>query len=91
MVAPGFVLLFRPIEKPELAGHRARVEEITANIDHHIDRAGLDQLLANRRFVAAGARRLRGHHDARPAGLVQIAVESRTARGSSRSRPSSPC
>jgi hypothetical protein len=31
MVAPRRILLLRPIEEPELAGHRARVEEITAN------------------------------------------------------------
>ena len=67
--------LLRPVEEPELAGHGARVEEVAANIDHHIDRAGLDQLLAHGRLVAAGARRLRGHDDAGAAVLVQVAVE----------------
>ena len=55
MVAPCLVLLLRAVEEPELARHRARVEEVAANIDHHIDRAGLDQLLAHRRLVAASA------------------------------------
>jgi hypothetical protein len=55
MVAACRVLFLGPIEEPELARHGARVEEVAANIDHHIDRACLDKLLAHDRFVASGA------------------------------------
>lgn len=75
IVAPGCIPLLRPVEEPKLARHGAGVEEVATEIDHHIDRPGLDELLPHRRLVPPGARRLRGHHDARAAVLVQVAVE----------------
>jgi hypothetical protein len=49
VIAAALVLLLRPVEEPELARNGACVEKVTANIDHHIDRASLDELLARPR------------------------------------------
>ena len=53
----------------------AGVEEVAADVDHHVHGAALDQLLPHFGLVATGARRLRGHDDAGAAVLVQVAVE----------------
>ena len=75
VVAARRVGLLGAIKEPQLTGHGARVEEVAANIDHDIDRAGLDQLLAHCSLVAARTGRLRRHHHAGAARVVQIAVE----------------
>ena len=63
------------VEEPQLARHRARVEETGADRHHHVQVARLDQLPAHLRFLAARRRRLRGHDEPGPAGVVQVAVE----------------
>ena len=74
-VAPHLVPLLRPVEEPELTGYGAGVEEVAADVDHHVHGAALDQLLPHLRLVATGARCLRRHDDAGAAVLVQVAVE----------------
>ena len=74
-IGPLGVSFLRAVEKPELAGHGAGVEEVAADIDHHVHGAGLDQLLPHLGLVPPGAGGLRRHDDAGPAGLVQVAVE----------------
>ena len=54
------------VEKPQLAGHRAGVEEVGSDGDHHLHVAGLDQLSAHLGFAVAGARCLRGHDETGP-------------------------
>src|SRR5207244_459693 len=49
------------VEVPELAGHRARVEEVRADRDHDVDVAGLDDLAPDLSLGMARARRLRRH------------------------------
>ena len=64
------------VEEPQRTGQRHGVEEVRADGDHHIDRARLDQLLANLRLAAARiAGRVR-HHEAGAASLAQRTVEN---------------
>ena len=63
------------VQEPQLARYGPGVEEVGADGDHDLHVAGLHQLAAHRGFGAAGARRLRRHHEAGPAVPVQVAVE----------------
>ena len=77
MVSPLGIPFLRTVQEPELAGHRPRVEEVAAYVDHHVDGPVLHQLAAHLRFVASRAGCLGRHDDAGPTVLVQIAVEVR--------------
>lgn len=77
LVAALLVPLLGAVEEPQLARHGSRVEEVAADVDHHVDGPGLDDLLSDGGLVAARARRLGRHDDARTAVLVQVAVEVR--------------
>ena len=63
------------IQEPQLARHGAGVEEVGADGDHHVHVAAFHQLAPDLGLGAAGAGRLRGHHEAGPAARVQVAVE----------------
>ena len=63
------------VQEPQLARYGPGVEEVGADGDHDLHVAGLHQLAAHRGFGAAGARRLRRHHETGPAVPVQVAVE----------------
>jgi len=65
------------VEEPQFARHRARVEEIRADRDHHIDIAGVDDLAPHFFLAMAGTGGLRGHHEAGAAEVVQVAPEIR--------------
>ena len=73
-------LRLAPVEEPERAGQRHRVEEVGADRDDHIDRPGLDQLAPDLQLGAPRVRRRVGHHEAGPA----LLVESRRRRAGSR-------
>ena len=57
-ITPNRVPLLGAVEEPQLARHGASVEEVAANIDHDINRAGLDHLAPHQRLIPPGARRL---------------------------------
>ena len=63
------------VKEPQGAGQAAGVEELVANGHHHVDMAGLHQLLADVAVLVAGVRRTGGHHEAGAAALVQIGIE----------------
>ncbi len=75
LVAPFFGLVL--VEKPELARHRARVEETGADRHHYVHVTRFDQLLSDLCLFAARGRSLRGHDEPGPALFVQVAVEIR--------------
>ena len=74
-VAPGLIPLLRTIKEPELAGDGSRVEEVAADVDHHVHRSALNQLLPHLCLVPPGAGCLRRHHEAGAPVLVEVTVE----------------
>ena len=64
-----------PVEKPQFAGHGAGIEEVGADGDHDVHRAGLDEFLADLGLVAARTGGLAGHDEPGPAMVVEVAVK----------------
>ena len=75
------------VEEPERDGQRHGVEEVRTDRDHHVDGAGLDQLLADLPLgVPSVAGRVR-HDEAGPAAVVQRRVELLDPQVVARCRP----